>query len=119
MRQDKDPDYRRLIQSARWLSLRRAKLSRQPLCERCQSEGRVTAATEVHHIRPVQDAVGLQAKARLAFDPLNLRSLCHQCHVKTHEELGRGGKAYAKRKRESEMRMFCEKYGGQSSDGSP
>ena len=51
----KDADYRRLIHTARWLRLRRDTLTAHPLCERCQVDGYVTPATEVHHVRPVED----------------------------------------------------------------
>lgn len=108
---DKDPEYRRLIQSARWLRLRKWKLSRQPLCERCMEEGRVRAATEVHHVVPVQDGMSAIEKRRLALNPHNLRSLCHDCHVITHTEMGRSGKAYAGRKRMAEMERFKNKFG--------
>ena len=50
----KDKDYKRMIHTSRWLKLRRDKLSDYPLCERCEQMGKVTAATEVHHVHPVE-----------------------------------------------------------------
>ena len=88
----KDKDYRRLIHTAQWVRLRRAKLTAFPLCERCREEGRLAPATEVHHIRPVEEGLTLREKEQLMFDPHNLRALCHECHVKTHTEMGRCGK---------------------------
>ena len=109
----KDAAYRRMIHTARWLRLRRDKLSADPLCERCMAGGRLAPATEVHHIVPVEDAVDDAGKERLMFDPANLRSLCHSCHVQEHLELGRCGRALAKRRSETQARRAIEKlFGG-------
>lgn len=88
----KDKVYRRLIHSVRWRNLRAEVLTHQPLCERCLKEKRLRSATEVHHIRPVEEAVSLEEKERLMFDARNLMALCHECHVKTHTEMGRSGR---------------------------
>lgn len=109
----KDATYRRLIHTARWLRLRRDKLSANPLCERCLEEGRVLAATEVHHVVPVEDAVNDAEKARLMFDPTNLRSLCHACHLQEHIELGRSGGRLARRRTEAQVKQAIDKlFGG-------
>ena len=84
-------DYVTGISSVRWRRLRQHVLSRHPMCQRCEAEGRITPATEVHHVRPVEDAPTAAERARLMFDVHNLRSLCHACHVLTHIEMGRGG----------------------------
>lgn len=110
---DKDNDYRRMIHTARWLRLRRAKLTQNPLCQRCQAEGRVRAATEVHHIKPVEDGLSLREKESLMFDPHNLMALCHACHVAVHTEMGRSGKAQAKRKAEEQRREFKRRFMGE------
>ena len=112
----KDKDYRRMIHSYRWLRLRRDKLSDFPLCERCEEEGRQTLAVEVHHVVPVEDGLTRQEKERLMFDYHNLRALCHDCHVKTHQEIGRSGKAYAERKRKSGIMGFARKFLGMGAD---
>lgn len=83
----KDREYRRMIHTGRWLRLRREVLTRHPLCARCEAEGYVTAATEVHHRVPVESAVNPGERERLMYDPKNLVPLCHRCHVKTHTEL--------------------------------
>lgn len=106
----KDKDYRKLIHTMRWLRLRRAKLTAQPLCERCQQEGRLTAATEVHHATPVEDGLTLREKKALMYDYHNLRALCHDCHVKTHVEMGRSGKANAKRRASEQLERFKNKF---------
>ncbi len=69
--------------SAAWKRLRKAKLAASPVCETCLP--RVTAATEVDHVK----AINLGG-APLDWD--NLQSLCHECHSrKTYyiERLGR------------------------------
>ena len=77
----KDEAYKRLIQDKRWRKMRRQKLSETPLCERCTKEGRVRAATEVHHIVPIESAISEAEKRRLAYDFSNLQSLCRECHA--------------------------------------
>ena len=94
----KDKDYIKLIHSRRWLQLRRQVLTEHPLCERCEAEGFVTPATEVHHRRPVEYGVCYAEKHRLMYNPANLCALCHDCHVKIHTEMGRSGKAATKRR---------------------
>lgn len=106
----RDNDYRRMIHTGRWLRLRRDKLGDFPLCERCEEEGRHSPATEVHHVVPVEDAVTRQDKERLMFDYHNLRALCHDCHVRTHTEMGRSGRAYAERRGKDGIRRFVDKF---------
>lgn len=108
----KDKDYQRLIHTDRWLKLRRDKLTTTPLCERCQQQGIVTPATEVHHVTPVEDGLSLAEKRRLMYDPHNLRALCHDCHVQTHVELGRCGRVATKRRNEAQVAAVVEKFFG-------
>lgn len=108
----KDKDYRRLIHTAQWVRLRRTKLTAFPLCERCREEGRLAPATEVHHIRPVEEGLTLREKEQLMFDPHNLRALCHECHVKTHTEMGRCGKKQAKERAEANLLRFKDRFMG-------
>ena len=109
----KDKDYRRLIHTAQWVRLRRTKLTAFPLCERCREEGRLAPATEVHHIRPVEEGLTLREKEQLMFDPHNLRALCHERHVKTHTEMGRCGKKQAKERAEAHLLRFKDRFMGQ------
>ena len=88
----KDKEYKKMIHTTRWLRLRKAILTAHPLCERCAAEGRIEAATEVHHVRPVEEAFTHAERIRRMYDPKNLRALSHDCHVKTHTDLGRSGK---------------------------
>lgn len=104
----KDRDYNRMIHTARWLRLRRDKLSDYPLCERCEEEGKVTAATEVHHITPVEEALTRGEKERLMFDYNNLKALCHGCHVKVHKELGSHSKAQVQGRTKRQLGRFVK-----------
>jgi 5-methylcytosine-specific restriction protein A len=88
----KDKDYIKLISSGKWAKIRRVKLNFNPICELCEKEGYITAATEVHHIQPVEEMLTYADKERMMFNPSNLCSLCHDCHVKIHTEMGRSGK---------------------------
>lgn len=68
----------------RWRKLRERVLRRdQYLCRECRRFGRITEATIVHHIWPVEDF------PEYAFSAWNLISVCHGCHDKFHERLSR------------------------------
>lgn len=106
----KDPEYKKIITSARWLHVRKSKLTTTPLCERCAAKGRVRAATEVHHINPVERGLSYEEKERLAFNLSNLQSLCHECHVLIHTEMGRSGKAQSRAAAADKLQKFKEKF---------
>lgn len=46
------------------------------------------------------------------FDPSNIMSVCHQCHVELHEEMGRSGKAWAKRHASALLEAFKRRFMG-------
>jgi len=87
-----DKNYERTRETAvargythRWQKVRKWKLSRDPLCQPCQKEGRVTQAFMVHH------ADGNSRNNRSE----NLVSVCRECHEKIHGPerwKGKGGK---------------------------
>lgn len=106
----KDKDYKRLIHTSRWLRLRRDKLTAQPTCQRCAERGRVAAATEVHHVVPVESGLSLGEKQRLMYDPHNLMALCHGCHVEVHTEMGRLGKAQSKARAAEKLARFARRF---------
>lgn len=66
--------WQHLYKTPRWQARRKAQFTKQPLCERCLKEGRVTAATVAHH---KQAHKGDHA---LFFDADNLASSCAPCH---------------------------------------
>lgn len=116
----KDKDYRKLIgNNPKWRRLRRRKLTANPLCEDCLENGRVASATEVHHVKPVEDGLTFAEKESLAYDYHNLRSLCHACHVEAHVRLGRGGKKHARRKAAAQRERFGAKFLGKTSEEDP
>lgn len=59
---------------ARWQRARLQFLAQHPLCRECQSQGRVTVATVVDHVRPHK---GDQV---LFWDRLNWAPACAPCH---------------------------------------
>lgn len=70
--------------------LREAYITQHPMCEECLKRGIIdSVATEVHHRKPIGTGRSLSEKKKLAFDPDNLESLCHDCHVKIHQEMFR------------------------------
>lgn len=108
----KSKDYNELIHTVRWLRLRKQTLTAHPLCQRCEAEGRISAATDVHHVVPCEYAINRTAMEQLMFDPGNLMALCHDCHVQVHRELGRSGKAATKRINEARRAAAVEKFFG-------
>lgn len=75
----------------RWQKTSQGYLARHPLCVHCEAKGRVTQATEVDHIIPIQ------VDPMRKYDRTNWQGLCHSCHsAKTNRDrvmydLGRGG----------------------------
>ncbi|MCD8206502.1 MAG: HNH endonuclease, partial [Bacteroidales bacterium] len=107
-----DREYQRLIHANRWLKLRRAKLTAQPLCEDCLSRGETTAATEVHHITPVEEGSSLRERRALMYSPSNLRSLCHECHAQRHLAMGKGTMKARRERRASQKAEILERFFG-------
>ena len=69
--------------SNRWRLFRKRILRRDEYtCQRCKRYGKVTTATEVHHIKHLEDF------PELAFDPRNCVALCKGCHNMQHPEKG-------------------------------
>lgn len=74
-----------IYNTPRWKKLRAFKLSRDPLCERCKAKGRVTAASEVHHMTSFMTTSDLKKRDALAYALDNLESICRQCHIEEHK----------------------------------
>lgn len=66
-----------------WQIIRDRYIQAHPLCERCRTEGRVTVAREVHHIKPLSRGG--------THDPANLMALCKPCHSAITAKEGRWG----------------------------
>ena len=76
--------WRALYDTARWQRLRREQLAREPLCRRCTRDGKVTAATVVHHEQRHNGDAHL-------FFASPLESLCawhHDAEAQSTEALG-------------------------------
>ena len=66
------------------VALRKARLSREPLCEDCKARGKVTPSTVPDHIKPL-------ALGGTDTDD-NIRCLCDDCHrIRTAEQFGHKG----------------------------
>lgn len=75
MQEDRyDAAHRKLYATKDWKHLRKAKLQRNPLCERCMIGGYVEQATVVHHKIPHK------GNRQLFYDIENLQSLCKPHH---------------------------------------
>jgi 5-methylcytosine-specific restriction protein A len=70
---DRSPDRRGYDWT--WKKFRLGYLSQHPLCADCAEAGRVTPATELHHV------VRLAARPDLRLDASNVRALCAPCHT--------------------------------------
>ena len=67
-----------------WKRIRDRYINEHPLCERCQKEGKLTPAEEVHHVVPLSRGGTHTAD--------NLMALCTSCHSTiTAKEGGRWG----------------------------
>ena len=80
--------YQHLMNSKRWKELRLKKLQANPLCERHLKEGKVVAATCVHHIVEVESGRTPGQCETLCYSWTNLMSLCRECHAEIHREAG-------------------------------
>lgn len=65
-----------------WRKLRNIFIQQHPLCEECLKRGKVTPASDIHHIRsPFQ---GGEINDALLMDENNLMALCKDCHGALH-----------------------------------
>ena len=73
-----------------WKRIRDRHITQHPLCERCQEEGRLVPAEEVHHIvRLSPDNIW---DTNITLNPDNLISLCKDCHFAEHKAEKEAGK---------------------------
>ena len=88
-RKDIEPTEQKLLRrkfynSAKWQKLREEFIRLHPLCEQCLSEGKVTAADQVHHKRSPFDYKSGIINWELGLDPDNLESICAYHHGLEH-----------------------------------
>lgn len=106
----KDKRYIKLINTTKWRSLRLCKLKDCPLCERCKISDKITLATEVHHITPVESVTTESQMRILMYDHDNLMSVCHNCHVEIHKEMFSHTKENVKKANEKRTQRFIDKF---------
>lgn len=70
-----------------WVNLRDWYIKRNPLCECCLEQGKVTPATEVHHVQPFLQGITDEERWALLTDEDNLMSVCNKCHKELHNQL--------------------------------
>lgn len=77
----RDSGLRKFYASAEWKKLRQLKLQQSPMCEICYSQGKISKANIVDHVRPIKE----YPDGKL--DISNLQSVCMSCHSrKTRNE---------------------------------
>lgn len=108
----KDANYIKLINTTRWRKLRLKKLQANPLCEcdECKEHGKITPATEVHHIDPVESVTTHRAMEIKMFEYKNLMSVSHKCHVQIHQEMFSHSKVNVKKANEKRTKRFIDKF---------
>lgn len=75
----------RLYNKKDWKRLREGYLISHPLCEKCLGDGRVTSATDVHHINsPFDDGLTDEERIWRLMDVNNLQALCKYHHGLEH-----------------------------------
>ena len=105
----RDPRYQKLLNSKRWMEVKRVVWRRaNGLCERCREEGFIRAGVDCHHIVPVESGRTVQEIERLAYDVNNIRLLCVDCHIKTHQEMRSHTKEKVQENKARARRRFME-----------
>lgn len=106
----KNETYNRLIHTTRWLRLRKEILNAHPICQMCEEERRVSAATEVHHIVPCETATSAREMVTLMYDPHNVMAVCHKHHLELHTAMGKGGKEERRKRADKRLQNFVKKF---------
>ena len=70
--------YRKLYKTTRWQRIREAQLRAHPLCQMCEAQGRIVAATVCDHVTPHRGD-------ELKFYAGPFASLCKPCHDSTNQ----------------------------------
>lgn len=109
--------YTKLMNTTRWRAVRNMVLAEHPLCARCEEQGRITAATEVHHIIPIESEAASSMLENLAYNRANLQPLCHYCHYKIHEEMAKNSKGENVKRQRSRAEQFALRFGGVTPGG--
>ena len=65
-----------------WRKMRTSYIKEHPICEECLNKGKVTPATDVHHIKSPFNSGDINYTLLLDYN--NLKSLCQECHGNIH-----------------------------------
>jgi 5-methylcytosine-specific restriction protein A len=79
-------NHRYVYNTDAWRKLRLIFLAENPLCNKCEKEGRITLAEEVHHKIPISQGRTKEQKQQLGFNINNLQALCVECHKKIDKD---------------------------------
>lgn len=74
--------------SKAWRLTRCAYILNHPLCAICDSRGRITPTTDIHHIIPWDSGETIDEKWDLLLDENNLLPVCEPCHYALHLKEG-------------------------------
>lgn len=84
----KNKQISKIYNSSEWVNLRKAYLMEHPLCEECEKQGKITPATEVHHVFEISNGNTEIEMEDIALNPWKyegLQALCTDCHHKQHQ----------------------------------
>jgi len=79
-------NYKAVYNTSTWRKLRLLYLSENPLCEKCIKKDKITPATQVHHIIPIDEGNSISEKKTLGYNWDNLEALCEECHQAEHKK---------------------------------
>ena len=85
--------------TTKWKKIRTRMLRENPLCEECLGFGRETPATDVHHIKPIEDFPDLR------FTMSNLMCVCQTCHGKLEAQYHKDKKIHEQAERNKKKKM--------------
>lgn len=104
--------YQHLLNSKRWKAIRQEYLRAHPLCERCQADGKIVSAMDVHHIIPVESGRTLNEMVRLCYNmegTNNLQALCVPCHIAVHTEARSHTREAHKQREDDRLKQWIDK----------
>jgi 5-methylcytosine-specific restriction protein A len=78
----KNDNHKYIYNTTTWRELRLYFLSKNPLCEICKEQEKITLSQEVHHKIPISKGRTKEEKELIGFDINNLQALCTECHNK-------------------------------------
>jgi 5-methylcytosine-specific restriction protein A len=78
--------------TSQWHKLRDHYIKNHPFCERCEENGKVTLAEQVHHKIEFLKGCTDEERWKLLLDEDNLQSLCSKCHAEIHNERNKQNK---------------------------